>query len=96
MANPPILKRLIQQMKAKGYDDGAATAIAISASRKAGNLEKDSLKPTAQGAKRGKMNAGERAKDRAAKYAADGSKPSEYIYNKKTNRARKADGKTKK
>jgi hypothetical protein len=81
-----ILKRLTSQIKAKGYSEGAARAIAISAAQTAGNLKKGSTEPTPQGVKRGNMTAGERAKDRASKYSGK-HKESEYSYNKKTNMA---------
>jgi hypothetical protein len=85
-SQPSILKRLVGQLKAKGKSDKAAHAIAISALRKSGNLKKGSTEPTAKGKRRGKMTAGERAKDRAAKLS--GRKTSEYKYNQRNNTAR--------
>jgi len=84
---PKILERLVLQLKAKGKSGKVAYAIAVSALQKSGNLKKGSLKATTKGTKRGSMTAGERAKNRQAKY--DKAKPSDYVYNKKTNRATK-------
>jgi hypothetical protein len=82
----PILKRLISQLKAKGFNDKSAHAIAISKQQDAGNLKKGSTEPTAKGKQRGSMTAGERAKDRAARKSGK-HLASEYSYNKKTNMA---------
>lgn len=81
---PAILDRLVSQLKAKGYNEQEAFAIATSALKKSGNLDKDG-NATAKGERRGKMTPGERAKDRAAKRS--GRKTSEYEYNARTNRA---------
>lgn len=72
---PPIKRRLVQQLKAKGKSTEAAYSIAQSALRKSGNVDK-SGKATPKGARRGSMTPGERSNDRAAKY--NGGKPSDY------------------
>lgn len=82
---PKILERLINQLKDKGFDVGAATAIATKQQQKAGNLKKGSHKLTKKGKKRQKMGAAGRAKDRAAKRS--GRKASEYKYNPRNNQA---------
>ena len=84
---PAILDRLVKQLQAKGKSKKAAYAIATATLQKSGNLKRGTKKATAKGKKRGKMTAGQRAKDRQARY--DKSKPSKYKYNKKTNRATK-------
>lgn len=80
---PKILDRLVGQLKAKGKDDAAAHAIAVSVLQKSGNLKSGSTNPTAKGVKRGDMTPAERAKDRAAKYS--GGKPSDYTYKPRSN-----------
>lgn len=82
---PSILDRLIKQLRAKGYSNSAAHAIAVKKLQESGNLKKGSTKPTAKGVKRGKMTPGERAKDRASKKSGRSTK--DYKYNKATNRA---------
>jgi len=82
---PKILERLVSQLKAKGYNESSAYAIATKSLQKSGNLKKGSNKATAKGARRGNMTPGERAKDRESKKT--GHKKSEYKYNSKTNRA---------
>lgn len=82
---PKILERLINQLKDKGFDVGAATAIATKQQQKAGNIKKGSHELTKKGKKRQKMGAAGRAKDRAAKKS--GRKPSEYKYNPRNNQA---------
>lgn len=83
---PAILERLVSQLKAKGYNESSAYAIATKALQKSGNLKKGSQKATAKGKRRGAMSPGARAKDRAAKRSKH--KTSDYKYNKKTNRAK--------
>jgi hypothetical protein len=83
---PAILERLVSQLKAKGYGESSAYAIATSALQKTGNLYKGSQRPTAKGTRRGAMTPAQRATDRAMK----GSKkhhPMDYIYNPRTNRS---------
>lgn len=82
---PKILERLINQLKDKGFDVGAATAIATKQQQKAGNIKKGSHELTKKGKKRQKMGAAGRAKDRAAKKS--GRKASEYKYNPRNNQA---------
>lgn len=82
---PKILERLINQLKDKGFDVGAATAIATKQQQKAGNIKKGSQELTKKGKKRQKMGAAGRAKDRAAKRS--GRKSSEYKYNPRNNQA---------
>jgi hypothetical protein len=65
--------------------DGQANAIARSSLQKNGVLKKGTDTLTDKGKKRNSMSAAERAKDRAAKK--DGSKPSNYNYNPRTNTA---------
>ena len=81
---PPILDRLISQLKAKGMDDEKAYSVAFSAMRKAGNIDSEG-KATLKGAKRGRMTPEQRAKDRAAK--ARGGRPEDYNYNPFNNSA---------
>lgn len=85
---PAILDRLVRQLKAKGKSKDAAFAIATSALQKSGNLKKGGTEATAKGKARGKMTPGQRAKDRAVRYAGKG-KTADYKYSKKTNRATK-------
>lgn len=82
---PKILERLINQLKDKGFDVGAATAIATKQQQKAGNIKKGSHELTKKGKKRQKMGAAGRAKDRAAKRS--GKEASDYSYNPRTNGA---------
>jgi len=84
---PSILKRLVAQLKAKGFSVGAATAIATKSLQKSGNLKKGSRTATKKGSKRGKMTPGQRAKDRAVKRR--GGKASELTFNRKSNSVRK-------
>jgi hypothetical protein len=85
---PKILDRLVRQLRAKGYNNSSAYAIATSALQKSGNLKKGSNKPTAKGKKRGSMSPSQRAKDRASKYSKGKYKPSSFSYNPKTNRTK--------
>jgi hypothetical protein len=80
---PKIAERLKRQLQAKGEPDAESKAYAFL--NKAGVLHGKEL--TAKGAKRQAMGAAGRAKDRAAKAA--GGSPSDYAYDKNTNRARK-------
>jgi hypothetical protein len=79
-----LQKRLTRQLSAKGVKNAAG--VAVSLLKKQGNMSANG-KLTAKGKKRQAMGADGRAKDRAAKY--NGGKPSDYKYNKKTNRATK-------
>lgn len=79
-----ILKRLVEQLKAKGHNDKDAHAIAVASLQKSGNLDHNG-NPTKKGIQRGNMTPAERAKDRAAKVS--GRKTHEYKYNNRTNRA---------
>lgn len=86
---PKILDRLVSQLKAKGHNDRAAHAIAVSSLQKSGNLDKHG-EATAKGRKRGEMTPAQRAKDRAIKYSSKTGKrhrASDYSYSPKTNRA---------
>ena len=78
MATPPIMKRLLIQLKQKGISGSKAYAIATSSLQRSGNLKPGSTTATPKGIKRGKMTPGQRANDRAAKY--NGGKPSDYKY----------------
>lgn len=82
---PVILERLVKQLRAKGYDESSAYAIATSSLQKTGNLRKGTQRATKKGQKRGKMTPAARAKDRAAKKSKHSTK--DYKYNPKTNRA---------
>jgi hypothetical protein len=82
---PPILDRLISQLKDKGKSPKAARAIAVAALQKSGNLKKGSDKATAKGKRRGAMTPGQRAIDRESKRS--GRKITDYKYNATTNRA---------
>jgi hypothetical protein len=82
---PKILDRLVSQLEAKGKSKKSAYAIATSQLQKSGNLKKGTNTPTAKGRRRGKMTAAQRAIDRASKIS--GRPKSDYVYNKKTNRA---------
>jgi hypothetical protein len=81
---PAILTRLISQLRAKGYKQNAAEAIATSALQKSGNLHPGTQRATYKGIHRGMMSPAERAKDRAARKS--GRKTSDYIYHERTNR----------
>ncbi len=85
----PILTRLTEQLQAKGYGKGAAVAIATKTLQKSGSLKKGTQEMTERGRDRSRMGAAGRAKDRSAR--ANGGKPSDYVYSKKTNRATKED-----
>ena len=78
-----IQNRLESQLKAKGYSKEKASAVAISALQKSGNLKKGSTQPTAKGIKRGNMTPAARAKSRASKYTGDS--PSSFDYHSKSN-----------
>lgn len=82
---PAILERLVSQLRAKGYAQQSAFAIATKSLQKAGDLKKGSAEPTAKGTKRGAMSPSERAKDRASKRGKH--KPKDFKYSAKTNRA---------
>ena len=84
---PKILDRLVGQLEAKGKPKGQAFAIATAALQRSGNLKKGTQQATAKGVKRGAMTPAERAKDRQATYS--GSKPADFKYDAKTNRATK-------
>lgn len=85
---PKILDRLVSQLRAKGKSLSAAYAIATSSLQKSGNLKKGSTEATAKGKKRGSMSPSQRAKDREVKRTKGKHKPSDYIYNKNTNRVK--------
>lgn len=81
---PPILERLVSQLKAKGYNDRGAYAIATASLQRAGDLDEHG-NATPKGAQRGQMTPAARAKDRAAKRS--GRSTQDYSYNAATNRA---------
>jgi|TARA_Y100000296_G_C5169600_1_gene256554 hypothetical protein len=83
---PAILERLVRQLKAKGVSKNKAHAVAVSQLQRAGIIKKGTLELTAKGKKRQALGPAGRAKSRAAKKN-KGRKPSDYKYNKKTNRA---------
>ncbi len=76
--------RLSRQLASKGVKDAKGTAIAIMKSR--GQMNDDGSL-TAEGKKRQAMGADGRAKDRAAKQSGGAHKASDYVYDKRTNRA---------
>jgi len=83
LTEPDIVDRLVQQLKDKGMNNDKAHAIANSSLQRNGVLKRGTQELTAKGKKRNLMTASERAKSRAAKK--DGSTPSNYNYNAKTN-----------
>lgn len=87
MPEAKILTRLRSQIMARGKSRKDASAIAIAALQKQGNLKKGSVDATPKGVRRGNMTAGERAKDRAVKYSGGRHKSGDYNYSSKTNRA---------
>jgi len=84
---PKILDRLVKQLMDQGKTRSQAYAIAVSSLQKSGNLKKGSTEPTKKGIVRGNMTPEERAKDRAVRRS--GGRPSDYVYDAKTNRTRK-------
>lgn len=82
---PAILTRLVSQLKAKGYNDRSAHAIAVAALQRSGNLKPGTEEATSKGVERGRMSPGERAKDRAAKRS--GRPTRDFTYDPRTNRA---------
>jgi len=83
---PKILDRLVSQLMDKGHSKSAAYAIATKSLQRSGNLKKGTQKPTKKGIAQGKKTPSQRAKERAAKKS--NRKPSDYVYNKKTNTAK--------
>jgi len=79
-----IVKRLTEQLQAKGMSKGMANAVASKKMTEAGNTTKAG-KLTKKGKKRTEMGAAGRAKDRAAKTA--GKEVKDFKYSSKTNRA---------
>ena len=84
MVMPKILERLTRQLRSKGVKN--SFAVATSQLQKHGILKKGSQDLTSKGEIRNAMSPGERAKSREAKYSGK-NKPSDYKYNKKTNKA---------
>jgi hypothetical protein len=82
---PAILERLARQLRSKGVKN--SRAVATSQLQKHGVLKTGTNQLTTHGKTRNAMTAGERAKDRQAKYSGK-HKPSDYKYNPKTNRAK--------
>lgn len=76
-----IVKRLTNQLKAKGVKD--AKGMAMGQLTRYGIIKDGKL--TEKGKERQKLGASGRAKDRAAK--ASGRSPEDFKYSKKTNRA---------
>lgn len=77
-----LKERLTRQLAARGVKGAEGMAIALL--KKRGHMKADGTL-TAAGKKRQAMGNAGRAKDRAAKTGS--GKPSDYKYNKKTNRA---------
>lgn len=86
---PPLAERLKRQLAAKGEKgekgEKGAEGMAYGILNKRGDMKGSKL--TAKGEARQHLGAAGRAKDRAAK--ANGGKPSDYAYDKKTNHARR-------
>lgn len=82
---PPILDRLVSQLKAKGLSESSAFAIATKTLQRAGDLKPGTREATIKGGTRGRMTPSARAIDRASKRS--GRHPLDYHYNIKTNRA---------
>lgn len=76
--------RLTRQLAAKGMKNAKGAAIGFLKER--GQMNDDGSL-TAEGKKRQAMGADGRAKDRAAKQSDGAHKASDYVYDKKTNRA---------
>ncbi len=87
MPKPPILKRLISQLEAKGQPPARAIPTATGALQKAGDLKRGSQTATAKGTQRGAMTPAARAKSRAVK--ARGGKTADYAYSSRTNSVKK-------
>ena len=81
---PKIAERLTRQLRGKGVKNPKEMAYKLL--NKMGHMKGSEL--TAKGERRNAMTPAERAKDRQAKYS--GGKPSDYTYNPRTNRAKKA------
>jgi hypothetical protein len=79
-----LVSRLTRQLASKGIK--GAKNMAVGLLKKYGSVNSKG-KLTAKGKKRQALGASGRAKSRSAKY--NGGKPSDYKYNKKTNRATK-------
>lgn len=80
-----LVDRLTSQIAAEGKPVAAARKIAVDQLERRGHLKNGEL--TAEGKKREALGAAGRAKERAAKYY--GGKPSDYVFNSRTNNARK-------
>lgn len=76
--------RLTRQLASKGVKEAKGAAIGMLKAR--GQMNNDGSL-TAAGKKRQAMGADGRAKDRAAKQSGGAHKASDYVYDKKTNRA---------
>lgn len=85
MPKSKIETRLILQLAAKGNKNAAEMAHGLLVEH---HIIKPSGELTAKGKVRNDMTPAERAKERAAKASEGLHKPSEYVYNKKTNRAK--------
>ena len=82
---PKILDRLVSQLMEKGKSKDAATAIAVKALQKSGNLYPGTMQATSKGIARGNMTPSERAVDRQVNKT--GKRATDYQYNYTTNRA---------
>lgn len=87
---PNILERLVQQLQDKGMPKSKAFAVATKTLQRTGSLKPGTQELTLRGKQRSAMGAAGRAKDRAAKQG--GGKPEDYVYNPRTNIARKKPG----
>jgi hypothetical protein len=84
---PDIFDRLVSQLKADGMPERMAYAVATKRLQKFGSLKPGTHELTEKGKLRSAMGAAGRAKDRAARR--EGGSPSDYIYDSRTNTARK-------
>lgn len=92
---PAILERLVSQLKAKGYSESSAYAIATSALQRSGNLKKGTQQATDKGIRRGMMTPSERSRDRASKRSKGKHSPAAYSYNPLSNTSKLMNGKSK-
>lgn len=76
--------RLTRQLASKGVNDAKGTAIGLLKSR--GQMDASGAL-TAEGKQRQALGADGRAKDRAAKASGGAHKASDYVYDKRTNKA---------
>lgn len=86
MTTPPIVDRLISQLRAQGMGELKAKDVALLQLNKSGIIDEQG-ELTAYGRERQAMGPDGRAKDRAAKASNGRHKPGDYAYDRTTNRA---------